>query len=162
MTTAAASPFTGRKMLLVLLAFFGVIIAVNAVMMTLAIGSHTGLVAKNSYVASQDFNRTVAKAKAQTAMGWQAGLAARPTSLELTFKDKSGRPIEGLAIDGVVGRIVTGAEDQAVRFEALGGGVYRAEIASPPGQARLDIQAMAVDGTVFQRAYRYWTGARGG
>ena len=40
-----------------MLAFFGVIIAVNVVMATLASTSWTGLVVENSYVASQEFNR---------------------------------------------------------------------------------------------------------
>ena len=49
--------FTGRHMLAIMLAFFGVIIAVNLVMATLASKSWTGLVVKNTYVASQQFNR---------------------------------------------------------------------------------------------------------
>ena len=48
---------TGRHVLIITLAAFGVIIAVNLVMAFLAVGSFPGLEVKNSYVASQDFDR---------------------------------------------------------------------------------------------------------
>ena len=48
--------FTGRHMAIIMVAFFGVIIAVNLTMATLASRSWTGLVVKNSYVESQKFN----------------------------------------------------------------------------------------------------------
>ena len=62
-------PFTGRKMLIWTLGFFGVIIAVNLALLTFALRTHTGLVAPNSYVASQNFNRKAAEARAQAARG---------------------------------------------------------------------------------------------
>ena len=52
----APKEFTGRHMLAIMLAFFGTIIAVNLVMAIFASRSWTGLVVKNSYVASQEFN----------------------------------------------------------------------------------------------------------
>ena len=57
-------------MLSIMLAFFGVIIAVNVVMATLASTSWTGLVVENSYVASQEFNRKAEESRAQAALGW--------------------------------------------------------------------------------------------
>ena len=48
--------FSGRHMLLTMLAFFGVIIGVNLTMAWFARSSWTGLVVENSYVASQEFN----------------------------------------------------------------------------------------------------------
>ncbi|RWK14298.1 FixH family protein, partial [Mesorhizobium sp.] len=58
MTANAEKPrvFTGRHMLAIILAFFGVVIAVNLTMATLANTSWTGLVVENTYVASQQFN----------------------------------------------------------------------------------------------------------
>lgn len=52
--------FTGRHMLAIMLAFFGVIIAVNGVMATFATRSWSGLVVENTYVASQQFNERAA------------------------------------------------------------------------------------------------------
>ena len=48
--------FTGRHMLAAMLGFFGVVIAVNVVMATLAAKTFSGTVVDNSYVASQQRN----------------------------------------------------------------------------------------------------------
>ncbi|TIS18850.1 MAG: cytochrome oxidase, partial [Mesorhizobium sp.] len=48
--------FTGRHMLISILAFFAVVIGVNLTMATFAHRSWTGLVVENTYVASQQFN----------------------------------------------------------------------------------------------------------
>ncbi len=46
-----------------MVAFFGVIIAVNVTMATIAIASWTGLVVQNSYVASQEFETQAPRAR---------------------------------------------------------------------------------------------------
>ena len=61
--------FTGRHMLLVMVAFFGVTITVNLVLAFFATSSWTGLIVKNSYVASQEYNEKLAEARAQDALG---------------------------------------------------------------------------------------------
>jgi nitrogen fixation protein FixH len=57
--------FTGWHMLAIMVAFFGVVISVNMLMAYYANTSWSGILAKNTYVASQDFN-----AKAEEARGW--------------------------------------------------------------------------------------------
>jgi nitrogen fixation protein FixH len=64
--------FTGRHMLAAMLAFFGVILAVNMAMATLATRTFGGVVVENSYVASQEFNAWLAAARAQRKLGWSA------------------------------------------------------------------------------------------
>ena len=69
MSQIASKPvreFTGRHMLLIMLAFFGVIISVNIVIAVIANKSWTGLIVKNSYVASQEFNAKISDANKQT------------------------------------------------------------------------------------------------
>ncbi|MES2493140.1 MAG: FixH family protein [Pseudomonadota bacterium] len=72
MTAATRKPFTGRHMLAIMIAFFGVVIAVNFAMATLASATFSGVVVRNSYVASQQFNQWLDHAKAAEALGWQA------------------------------------------------------------------------------------------
>ena len=48
-------PLTGRKVLLIAVAAFAVILAANLAMLLAATGTFPGLVVKNSYVASQDW-----------------------------------------------------------------------------------------------------------
>lgn len=64
--------FTGRHMTLVLMGGFGVVIAVNLLMATLAVGGFSGVVVENSYVASQRFNGWLDEARDQRALGWTA------------------------------------------------------------------------------------------
>lgn len=64
--------FTGWHMTTILVAFFGVVIAVNIVMARDAIRTFGGTVVENSYVASQHYDRWLAEARAQDAAGWRA------------------------------------------------------------------------------------------
>jgi nitrogen fixation protein FixH len=64
MSVNAAKPFTGRHMLAIMLAFFAVVISANMTMVYYASHSWSGLVVKNSYVASQQFNQDAAELEA--------------------------------------------------------------------------------------------------
>ena len=70
--TRKSSAFTGKHMAAVFIGGFGVVIAVNLVMASYAVGSFHGTVVDNSYVASQKYNGWIAKAEASKALGWQA------------------------------------------------------------------------------------------
>ena len=139
--TETVRPFTGRKMLMWIISFFAVVIAANLIMMTFALTTHTGLVVPNSYVASQDFNREAAAARAQMALGWRTGFAHRADALELSFADATGAPILNLDVVGVVGRPVTEADDRQLTFKRVAPGVYRATATLGPGEWRLEATA---------------------
>ena len=62
--------FTGKHMALVLVGGFGVVIAVNLLMASFAVGSFHGTVVDNSYVASQKFNGWMDEAEQDRALGW--------------------------------------------------------------------------------------------
>jgi nitrogen fixation protein FixH len=79
--------FTGWHMTAILLAFFGVIVAVNFTMATLATRTFGGVVVENSYVASQEYNDWLKAARAQAKLGWkaEAGLdAGRRVTVEVS------------------------------------------------------------------------------
>ena len=97
-TAPQKGEFTGKHMLAVIVAFFAVIIGVNIVMATVAIGSWTGLVVENSYVASQKYNDKLAVAHARDALGWKGGMDYRNGELVFTLIDGNGAPV---ALDGV-------------------------------------------------------------
>lgn len=67
--------FTGRHMAAILVAGFGVVVAVNFLMATLALRGFGGVVVENSYVASQRFNGWLEEAERQKALGWSANSA---------------------------------------------------------------------------------------
>lgn len=62
--------FTGWHATAVLVAFFGVVVAVNMTMAVLATRTFGGVVVENGYVASQEYNRWLAAAKKQKQLGW--------------------------------------------------------------------------------------------
>ncbi|MCB1446634.1 MAG: FixH family protein [Rhizobiaceae bacterium] len=55
--------FTGWHMLFAMVAFFGTVITVNLIMAYLANSSWSGMLSKNTYVASQEFNKNAARAR---------------------------------------------------------------------------------------------------
>ena len=113
---AVKGTFTGRHMLLIMLAFFGVIIAVNLTMATLARTSWTGFVVRNSYVASQEFNEKVDAARAQRALGWSADLEIAGNHAVLRLKDQAGRPLAMRDAVLVLRSPSSDAEDRTVQL----------------------------------------------
>ncbi|BCG82612.1 MULTISPECIES: FixH family protein [unclassified Mesorhizobium] len=91
--TQKTREFTGRHMLLTILGFFGVIIAVNLTMATLASTSWTGLVVENTYVASQQFNRKAEEGRAQAALGWTGKLTIARGEVRYSLSDATGKPV---------------------------------------------------------------------
>ncbi len=74
---APAKPFElkGGHVLAMIVAFFAVVAAVNATMMTVAIRTMPGLDARNGYDESQGYNRQIAAARARDERGWHADTA---------------------------------------------------------------------------------------
>ncbi|MFZ4746601.1 MAG: FixH family protein [Sphingomonas sp.] len=62
--------FTGWHMTTIMVAFFAVVVGVNFTMARLAIVSFGGTVVDNSYVASQQYNGWLMKARRQATLGW--------------------------------------------------------------------------------------------
>lgn len=67
--------FTGRHMIAVFVIGFGIVMAVNFYMASLAIGGFHGITVENTYVASQKFNGWLEEAKEDAALGWGAQLS---------------------------------------------------------------------------------------
>lgn len=93
-TFNTAKPITGRHMLVMFVAFFGVVFAVNMFMATVAIRSWTGLVVENSYVASQHFNNDVAALKKSAELGITHRLHIERGRLLLLLQDADGKPVD--------------------------------------------------------------------
>lgn len=134
--------FTGRHMLVIMLAFFGVIIAVNVVMMTFALRSWTGLVVPNTYVASQQFNQRSQEGRAQAALGWRGELAIREGRISYALVSAGQAPVP---LDGVTAtlRRPVGEEVLTVELEPAGAGVFEAALAPADGLWIVEIEAQA-------------------
>jgi nitrogen fixation protein FixH len=106
-------------------------------------------------VASQSFDKDLARARAQEAMGWKVGLTFTDDRIRLTFEDAAGGKIEGLAITGELERTVTDKQDQDLTFAAMGSGVYSAPAVLTPGLWEVAVDARGADGKDYRKTYRF-------
>lgn len=152
MTTATQSGFVlkGWHVWSMVGAFFGTIITVNAIFITLAVQSFPGEDVKRSYVQGLEYNKTLDARARQAALGWNAAArfdgAPGAAALVVEMTDRSGAPLSGLTISAELRRAVTDKHDHALTFVDQGHGVYRAEIgALDRGGWSLKGQASAED-----------------
>lgn len=126
MSTRAIQPkaFTGRHMLAIMVAFFGVIIAVNLLMATFARTSWTGLVVQNTYVASQQFNERVAKQRAQAALGWEGRLTLADGEISYSLADATGTAVAVDSVTASFRRPAYEAEDWQVALQRRPDGAF--------------------------------------
>jgi nitrogen fixation protein FixH len=89
----AGFTLTGYHITAIFFAFFGVIIAVNLFMARAAVTNWTGLVVKNSYVASQQFNEKIKAHDSIAARGWREDVRKVGATLVWAINDASGETI---------------------------------------------------------------------
>jgi len=123
---------------------FGVIIAVNLTLAFNAVRSFPGLEVKNSYVASQSFDRD---RSAQEALEWTVDAWLDGDHLKLSFI-QDGAPIAPLIESATFGRATSVAQDQPPAF-TFDGTTYVAPVNAREGNWNLRIKARADDGTAF-------------
>jgi nitrogen fixation protein FixH len=146
-------PFTGKHMLLVVLLFFGTIIAVNIAMIVAATGTFPGLVVKNSYVASQHYNELLESARLQDKAGWQVELAAPDGAITFRLAGSDGVARRRLHVTALAGRPSSTLEDRF--FELVeGSDGYTAAEKLPAGLWDVDIEARAGDELIFREQRR--------
>lgn len=150
---AAKGEFTGRHMLVIMLAFFGVVISVNVLMAVLARTSWTGTVVENTYVASQEFNAKAAAGRAQAALGWTGTLAIADGTIAYRLVDRSGRPVPLAAVTVLFRHPAYDTRDFAVSLAPHGDGFSRAE-AVPDGVWIAEVEADAHRDTPFRDVRR--------
>ncbi len=125
--------FTGKHMLVLMLTFFAVILSVNILIAVIAARSWTGLVVKNSYVASQDFNKQLNDAERQAQRGWVGELSYQTKTLSFTLHEKNGDPVKLDFAEAFVGRPAYEQEDHTIKLSNVGHGVYRGATDLSPG-----------------------------
>jgi nitrogen fixation protein FixH len=128
---ARTTELTGRMVLGLIVAFFGVIFAVNGVLVHEALSTFGGVETDSSYKAGQQFEGEVMMAKAQEAKHWRvdAKLNAAVDGgavLDIVARDASGAVLTGLQpsvsferpTDRRLDRTVAVSEDEPGHFRA--------------------------------------------
>ncbi|UFN51506.1 FixH family protein [Roseomonas sp. OT10] len=119
-----------------------VVVAVNAVLITAAVTTFTGITTSHPYEAGRDYNRVLEEAARQDALGWRATLRVVGGVLELRVADREGLPLSG-RVEGVLQRPVDGRE-LPLDVAAVAPGRWQAALREDrPGlwQARLRLTA---------------------
>lgn len=128
--TQSARPFTGRMALALLVGFFGIVFAVNGVMLTMALKTHSGIVANEPYRKGLKYNERIAADALQAELGWASDIAVSPDARRLVVRltGKSGEPIDGMRVRAEVARPSSSEVDLRLALELKGPGRYEAEL----------------------------------
>ncbi len=134
---------TGRMVLIGFIAFFGVVGAVNAVFMYLALSTWPGLSTQDAYIKGIAYNQTLAEAEVQRALGWQSYVSVvRGGDLEVVFADKYNAPIGNLTVEAVMMRPLGDERIFPVTLTESSPGHYAGSFAAPlPGRWKVEIHA---------------------
>lgn len=151
----APREFTGWHMLAVLIAFFGTIIAVNLTMAYYANSTWSGLVVKNSYVASQQFNERTAELRAQDAMGWKAEQTYADGEFGIMLSDKTAQPLAGGIVTAKIGRTSHDNETSTVQLTETAAGRYAAPVALVSGLWQADLTVIGARGETWTHSIRF-------
>lgn len=112
----------------------GVVVAVNGVLAWAALSSFPGKAVDDDFGVSNRYDRVLAQAERQAALGWSVSAALEGGSPVLTLAAKDGSPLEDAQIVAVTQRPLGPPETVTQHFVAIGPGRYRADSAlSQPG-----------------------------
>jgi len=155
---------TGRHVLLGLVGFFGIIFAVNGIMVYQAESTFGGLDTDDPYRKGLNYNQRVAAAEAQAKLGWSDKLAYVPQTrrIRVSLTDPAGGAISGLAVTAHVERPATNRFDRELTLEQTGPGTYEVSAADlDAGWWTVDLTARRAaagpeDATLYESRRRLW------
>lgn len=150
--STTSKPLTGRKVLLIMLGMFSVIIGANVMLAVTAIGTFPGLEVENTYVTSQTFD---AERVAQARLGWKLETHYDGKAVTLAIRDSNGQSPKLQKLDATIGRATYASADVTLNF-APEAPTFRREISLAPGKWELRVHAVAADGTAFRQRLPIW------
>jgi nitrogen fixation protein FixH len=147
---------TGRTVLIALLAFFAVVATVNAIFIVSALRTHPGLSEDNAYQAGLAYNRVLADAEAQRALGWRLTLD-ETTDGRLAFRlgDRHDDAVIVEAATAQLRRPGRQAADRVIALVGDGPGLWHAPVADlTPGNWDVHVEFMRAGASVYRAERR--------
>jgi nitrogen fixation protein FixH len=153
MTPALATDRPRRSLIpWIFVGAMAVVVAVNAVMISFAVGSWTGLSVPKPYERGVAYNRVLAAQHRQDALGWRLEAEVAPGAgadrpdgarlITLRAVGPDGAPLPGLGLEARLVRPIEVLPDLPVAFRPAGPGLYVAEVVpAKPGQWDLRVDA---------------------
>ena len=151
----------GWQVLSCLLAFFAVVLAVNAAMIYWALSTYSGVVASEPYRKGLHYNDRLRADERQQQLHWREALSIdRDGQLVLALSDAEGQLIRGLSVEITLGRPSTNRDDVTLTLAADSTGRYRARLSPLPDGSwivGIEARASAADpDPVFRARRRLW------
>jgi nitrogen fixation protein FixH len=150
---------TGRAVLFWIVGFFGVVFAVNGVLVRAATSTFGGLETQSSYKAGLLFEDEVAKAERQQALQWRVdGKLVRDRAgeavLDIGVRDAQGAPVGGLTADAKLAHPADSRLDHVISLARNGPGTFHGADQAQPGQWELIVDFYRGDARVFRSRSR--------
>lgn len=157
MTTKSEKPsfvFTGWHMLASMLLFFGTIITVNFTMAYLASSTWSGLVVKNTYVASQEFNSKAEGIRAMLATGIKGKLEVGGGKIRYNLTMPGDEPVAADQVSAHFKRPVGEHQDFVAELQMVSPGVYEASHDVLSGHWIVEMKAVRGGEVIMHEANR--------
>lgn len=151
----SATILRGRTVFAWFVVFFGIIIAVDVAMVTLAIRTNTGLVTTRPYEKGIAYNKVVEAANAQAALGWKAEIIFGNAILDVTLREASGRVLHPESMVAEFTRPTQSGMDFRAPMEKKQGAESFVLVPQFPEKGLWEVRIYAsVNGHKFQQAKR--------
>ncbi len=129
-----AREWTGRDILLVLVATFGVVVGVNVYFIVQAERTYPGQDVDHPYLQGVEFNRTLAARARQAALGWTATVAGAlspdgTARITVTLADRDGKPVTNEDLSGLLRHPMDEQRDRAIVLRETAPGIYTGHVA---------------------------------
>jgi len=155
----APRELTGLAVLLCFVGFFGVVFAVNALLVQFATSTFGGVETASSYNAGLLFTREMQQAERQQALHWQVdGKLSRDNFgdavLEISAHDARGAPLTGLTAMARLAHPADARLDHDIALSRSGPGLFRGETQAHAGQWELTVDLYRGDDRMFRSRSR--------
>lgn len=149
---------TGRAVLFCLLAFFAVVIGVNAIMVRAAVSTFGGVETESSYKAGLAFARELTAARVQETRHWQIQASIVRTAegqrIDILARDSDQRPLAGMEPIVRLRHPTDRRADIVLTMTEQSTGRYLGLAAAPAGQWDLIIDLMRGSERMFRSKSR--------
>lgn len=139
-------------------AFFIVLFAVNAVFVTVAFQSYTGVVTDNHYEEGLAYNDNLEQRRKQKSLNWQSEffLSADGITINFSLKNEYGKPIENANVTAYAMRPVQEGDDFSLKLEENKAGFYSQKINFPvAGQWQIRVEVISDKNEQYQLTKRF-------
>lgn len=150
---------TGKTVLFCLIGFFGVVAAVNAIMIRAAVTTFAGTEISSAYKAGLAYKQEEAAALAQAALNWQVeGRIVRTPSgeaaLSIDVRDKNRSPVYGIDISARLMHPLNARLDHDIALARAADGSFRGMTGAAAGQWTLTVEVMRDGDRVYRTKSR--------